>query len=352
MACSSLRLLITILLLLVFLAPIETDNRGKASRGRSKGRGPRWWSVVDSEEPSNLVLESHHNAISSGDTNVPLRRKQERLVQENPGVLLAISKGLKMALHECCRETAFVYAITSAGVTHAVSRACSEGLMETCTCDYRHRGPTGADWEWGGCNDNVDFGYKFARAFVDAAERGRDLRYIMNLHNNEAGRMHVSAEMRRECKCHGMSGSCTVKTCWMRLPLFRDVGNNLKDRFDGASRVLVSNQGNFRRYKRKYRFQLKPYNPEHKLPSRKDLVYFEASPDFCVPNPKLGIVGTKGRTCNDTSIGVDGCDLMCCNRGYVTEVREDFQRCACTFHWCCQVKCKICKVKKTVHTCS
>lgn len=52
---------------------------------------------------------------------------------------------------------------------------------------------------------------------------------------------HVQAEMRQECKCHGMSGSCTVKTCWMRLPTFRIVGDNLKDRFDGASRVMVSN---------------------------------------------------------------------------------------------------------------
>lgn len=38
-----------------------------------------------------------------------------------------------------------------------------------------------------------------------------------------------------------MSGSCTVKTCWMRLPNFRIVGDNLKDRFDAASRVMVSN---------------------------------------------------------------------------------------------------------------
>ena len=47
--------------------------------------------------------------------------------------------------------------------------------------------------------------------------------------------------MRKECKCHGMSGSCTVKTCWMRLPNFRVVGDNLKDRFDGATRIQVSN---------------------------------------------------------------------------------------------------------------
>lgn len=47
--------------------------------------------------------------------------------------------------------------------------------------------------------------------------------------------------MREDCKCHGMSGSCSVKTCWMRLPTFRVVGDSLKDRFDGASRVQVSN---------------------------------------------------------------------------------------------------------------
>lgn len=47
--------------------------------------------------------------------------------------------------------------------------------------------------------------------------------------------------MRQECKCHGMSGSCTVKTCWMRLANFRVIGDNLKARFDGATRVQVSN---------------------------------------------------------------------------------------------------------------
>lgn len=101
-----------------------------------------------------------------------------------------------------CRETAFIYAITSAAVTHAVARSCSEGAIESCTCDYSHQarggpnpnagpspGPSGVrDWEWGGCSDNIGFGYKFSREFVDTGERGRTLREKMNLHNNEAGR--------------------------------------------------------------------------------------------------------------------------------------------------------------------
>ncbi|KAG7162223.1 Wnt-1-like [Homarus americanus] len=115
-------------------------------------------------------------------------------------------------------------------------------------------------------------------------------------------RNHVKDNMRKECKCHGMSGSCTVKTCWWRLPYFRRVGDALKDRFDGASRVLVKNLGNprtpndrrpNRRRKSKKRkrksFRLfKPFNPDHKPPSKKDLVYLEESPDFCLRNRQLG----------------------------------------------------------------
>lgn len=90
-------------------------------------------------------------------------------------------------------------------MTHAIARACSEGTIGTCNCDYsRHRRKAHAsstsaatatsvnsvhDWEWGGCSDNIDFGFKFGREFVDAGERGRSLREKMNLHNNEAGRI-------------------------------------------------------------------------------------------------------------------------------------------------------------------
>lgn len=100
-----------------------------------------------------------------------------------------------------------------------------------------------------------------------------------------------------------------------------------------------------------YQFQLKPYNPEHKPPGGKDLVYLEPSPGFCTKNSRLGIQGTYGRQCNDTSIGVDGCDLMCCGRGYRTQEVIVVERCSCTFHWCCEVKCKTCHIRKTIHTC-
>lgn len=167
---------------------------------------------------------------------------------------------------------------------------------------------------------------------------------------------HVKSMMHRECKCHGMSGSCTVKTCFMKLSRFRDIGNSLKAKFDGASRVMIGNDGHNRMDTlatsgTAAHQNLQPYNPDHKPPTIDDLVYFDRSPDFCTRNRRLGIKGTAGRQCNDTSLGTDGCDLMCCGRGHTSQVIEEEKRCSCTFHWCCQVKCKICRFNRTVHTC-
>ena len=127
----------------------------------------------------------------------------------------------KFNLYTGCRETAFIYAITSAALTQSIARACSSGTVYTCTCGHRNElprsqrrqragrrrrrrqrptspappgppGPPGqagaTDWQWGGCSDNGAFGYRFSRDFIDVNERGRDLRCAMNLHNNEAGR--------------------------------------------------------------------------------------------------------------------------------------------------------------------
>src|SRR5688572_22796089 len=116
--------------------------------------------------------------------------------------------------------------------------------------------------------------------------------------------------MRHECKCHGLSGSCTLQTCWKKMSSLREIGIRLKSRFDGAVRVLQGNDGR----------TVVPAMKSLKPPSREDLVYAEESPDYCTADRRIGSLGTKGRPCNATSAGADGCDLLCCGRGYETKV--------------------------------
>ena len=86
-----------------------------------------------------------------------------------------------------------MYAISSAGVVYAITKACSQGELKVCGCDGQKRGRAGddqGDFDWGGCSDNINYGIKFAKDFVDARERMvKDARALMNLHNNRCGRM-------------------------------------------------------------------------------------------------------------------------------------------------------------------
>lgn len=82
-------------------------------------------------------------------------------------------------------------------MVNAMSRACREGELSSCGCSRAARPKDlPRDWLWGGCGDNIEYGYRFAKEFVDARERERvyqrgsyeSARIMMNLHNNEAGR--------------------------------------------------------------------------------------------------------------------------------------------------------------------
>ncbi|RXG55842.1 Protein Wnt-5b [Armadillidium vulgare] len=186
------------------------------------------------------------------------------------------------------------------------------------------------------------------KGFVDVREREKNYRrgsreqgrQLMNLHNNEAGRRAVIRKTRVTCKCHGVSGSCSLITCWQQLAPFREIGSLLKGKYDGATEVRINRRG-----------KLQVRHPQFNVPTAEDLVYMAPSPDYCRRNRTVGSLGTHGRICNRTSMGMDGCDLLCCGRGYNSQRVTVRERCHCRFHWCCYVECKTCVKVVDLHTC-
>ena len=115
------------------------------------------------------------------------------------------------------KETAFIYAITSAGVVHAVTQSCSAGNLTDCTCDMSYEGESVDGWKWGGCSDNIKYGVWFGKTFVDAPDktavsyRRRAVREMMNLHNNEVGRkVGVWTILNLKCTVKAFN-SCTMR---------------------------------------------------------------------------------------------------------------------------------------------
>ncbi|KMQ93165.1 protein wnt-7b-like protein [Lasius niger] len=214
----------------------------------------------------------------------------------------------------------------------------------------------------------------------------------------------VKAHLQTECKCHGVSGSCTVRTCWRTLPSFRQIGDALMKKYyrarpviavtppppstvqtldamsHSASPEMVPILGNDAKTQGKPNDFAKSRHDRQststksgkarkphlvlkrtkvgggpsgvkRIPKRNELVYLQASPNYCEPDLAQGSLGTQGRYCNRTSKGTDGCDLMCCGRGYNTHQFTRTWQCRCKFHWCCRVHCETCTERTEEYTC-
>nr|CAI5855975.1 unnamed protein product [Callosobruchus analis] len=314
--------------------PNQTCKRARWSRGK----------MADICQNKPTLLNQITRGVALGQTECQWQFRYRRWN------CTSAKRSIKKVMLRDTRETGFVNAIIAAGITFQVTRACTRGEQIGCSCAKKKKRkskkkdpplPEG-DWQWDGCGENVEFGIKRSKDFLDTRYKKRsDMKTLVKLHNYGAGRLAIKNNMRTVCKCHGLSGSCTLKTCTRKMPTFREIGNKLKERFDGAAKVIAGNDGQ----------SFIPEGETIKPPGKMDLVYSEESPSFCLPNPGLGSFGTQGRVCNDTSQGEEGCGILCCGRGY--DVRYEMVRtnCNCTFHYCCEVKCETCIVPTRISTC-
>lgn len=191
-----------------------------------------------------------------------------------------------------------------------------------------------------------------------------------------------------QCKCHGLSGSCQLKTCWKSSPNFRLVGKILKQQFRHAVLVDQSNLGSgisivpTKEAKRRRQSksaanrnqklkqqrrpsyakiknidemfaqqpwqrpnQQQPRNRKRNSPNNNNngrggrmgrsridnsLFFYQKSPNFCDKDLKSDIPGTQGRRCKQHDFGSESCATLCCNRGYFLVREVSF----CTFVVC------------------
>uniref|UniRef100_H2ZB89 Protein Wnt n=1 Tax=Ciona savignyi TaxID=51511 RepID=H2ZB89_CIOSA len=325
------------------------------------------------------------------------------------------------ALWQTTRETSFVQAVTSAAMTYAITIACSHGDIPECGCvntralkkeflrreaqkrnhyiNESHLESIVDKFDWEGCDDNVAFGYQKTRQFLNLTrfigrKRKVNLRLRLSQHNYEAGRLAITGNMKRKCKCHGLSDTCTLRTCWLRMPSFDEVRANLRRKYESAVKVNMqpgsqrfvaagqprrsSNRRRISRLRRpnkvrrsvnknfpnrsRYR-KAKALRRRARLRNNKrrrrifpaitnaDLVFHQVSPHFCRRDRRRGSLGTKGRVCDPTREGPGGCGYMCCGRGYKREVVVVKKKCNCSFKYCCKVTCDECINRYTQYIC-
>ncbi|KAK6725543.1 hypothetical protein RB195_004079 [Necator americanus] len=192
------------------------------------------------------------------------------------------------------RESALIWALSSAGAAWGVATACAQGWIDDCSC--AHDGQPG--WEYGGCSFSVQHGITASRKLLTKTPVVRTPLRSVEKHNLKAGRLTLIAS----CKCHGVSGSCQQKTCWKKTATLDHITDYLVEKYARA-RMLVGDQ--------------KAKNA--------DLVFIELSPDPCQQQT------TSGRVCawrNETHTQGD-CARLCCGKGFKITHEVIHYKCDC-----------------------
>lgn len=145
----------------------------------------------------------------------------------------------------------------------------------------------------------------------------------------------------RSCRCHGLSGACSVQTCYDVVPVIEEVSETLYSKYDGAVKVQVAN-GELTRDNDG--FVADPLNAT-------DLAYFDESPDLCTNATVDGVQGTAYRECEPSLRSPKSCSVLCCGRGYFT-VTEPIEKEDCVFEFCCRLKCTTRVHEQTLYRCN
>ncbi|XP_055526045.1 protein Wnt-8a [Wyeomyia smithii] len=216
------------------------------------------------------------------------------------------------------RETAFVRAISSASLIYTYARNCSRGSESDSQRCYGERGQDSGSWDSGN----------------NLVKVGLDVKGYGDAHNRRAGWVAIQNAVRKYCRCHGVSGSCAMRTCWSTLKSFATIAAGVKRMYTEAKRLFVDNSGKL--------------NGGRIRPDQ--LIFVHPSPDYCKRNVIPGWSGTFNRFCSlakGPTVGPEerkSCRNLCrsCGLKVKKHVKEGERKCNCRFNWCCQVTCDKC----------
>lgn len=242
--------------------------------------------------------------------------------------LIYNKKAKRSIFKKIYRETAFIYALVAASITHAVARGCSSGELDRCSCLGSFQNETNLR---GGCGDDFKYGKRFTRNFLEWKQAGNDQIAEILKQDVNIGIDAVGEQLKEVCKCHGFSGSCTTKTCWKRLGPFNSAMGLLKKYYHHAIKKKLVNYTTKRAITPKVRRKMEI--------DKKKLVYLQRTPNLCV--------STKGRICKDRQ----NCATLCCGRGFIVGKKSVSSRCKCKMVECCLVKCDTCVEEVDFYTC-
>ena len=154
----------------------------------------------------------------------------------------------------------------------------------------------------------------------------------------------MNDNVKRQCRCTGLSGSCTIRTCWQAITSPENLAHQLKIRYHQAIEVLPNLIDNNLEFP-----SLTPYHI-HGIYSN-DLLYWSPSPDYCQSGNSL--FSTRGRRCNHSlPVSLEGsCNYLCCGRGYQTRRFIQNQPCHCHYVHCCSIQCETCSEQMEEQIC-
>ncbi|KIH60140.1 wnt family protein [Ancylostoma duodenale] len=135
--------------------------------------------------------------------------------------------------HTGYRESALIWALSSAGAAWGVATACAQGWIDDCSC--AHDGQPG--WEYGGCSFSVQHGITASRKLLTKTPVIRTPLRSVEKHNLKAGRLAVKKTLIASCKCHGVSGSCQQKTCWKKTATLDHITDYLVEKYARAKLI-------------------------------------------------------------------------------------------------------------------